>query len=167
MITVSILIYFIIFATVLLLSIRDANIKQKTKILLVTLFFASAIFTHKSITSQHGYSVYSENIPEGQIVAIEIVNPNGIYLWLYEKNVSKAFLDYVLFRDVIKQPRAYRIEYNEERAKKYNEMKKKMQKGYVVEKVKPNKKSTSEADNLMIDKHRYIFTDPRNMLKKD
>lgn len=168
MITLAIFVYFVIFAIILLVVLRDSNIKQRTKYTLATIFFAATIFTHNSISSQQGYAVYSEDVPAGQIVAIEISQQNGIFLWLYEEDLSKSLLDYILFREKIKQPKAYRIEYNEERAKKFQQMKQKVQQGYAVKKQGPKDKRPSESETMMIiDNNRYIFMDPRNLMKKE
>jgi len=168
MITLAIFSYFVIFATILAVVLRDSNIRQRTKYILATLFFSATLLTHNSITSQQGYAVYSEDVPAGQIVAIEISQQSGIFLWLYEENMSKSLLDYVLFRDIVKQPKAYRIEYNEERAKKFQQMKKKMQQGYAVKKQGPKDRRPSESETMMIiDNNRYIFMDPRNLMKKE
>ena len=168
MITLAIFIYFIIFATILSVVLRDSNIKLRTKYALTTLFFIATFFTHNSITSQQGYAVYSENVPAGQIVAIEISQQSGIFLWLYEEDTTKSFLDYILFKENLKQPIAYRIEYNEERSKKFQQMKKKMQQGYAVKKQNGKYRKPSESETMMIiDNNRYIFMDPRNLMKKE
>src|SRR6056300_437086 len=111
MVTFSIFTYFLIFATIIIIVLKDSKIKQKTKYMLATLFFVATIFTHNSISSQQGYATRSNDVPDGNIVAIEVVENIGIFLWIYEKNVSKSLMDYILFKNVIKQPKAYHIEY--------------------------------------------------------
>lgn len=167
MITFSILAYFIIFAVTLSIILKDTNIRYSSKFFLITLFFVATIFTHKSITSQQGYAVYSENLPEGKVVAVEIVKETGIYIWIYEKDIERYFIDYILFREIKEQPRSFRIEYSEERDKKYQEIKRKLQKGYVVKNSNQTQPSSSNSDNMIIDRHKYIITDPRNIMKKD
>lgn len=165
MITISIFIYFLIFATILIVVLKDSNIKQKTKYLLATLFFAATIFTHNSISSQQGYAANSNNIPDGEIVAIEIVEKNGIFLWLYENDTPKTLMDYILFRNFVKQPKAYRIEYDEEKAKKFQEMKKRLQEGYILQKNDERKLKSSRTTT--IDDSQYYIIDPRDLMQKD
>lgn len=167
MVTFSIFTYFLIFATIIIIVLKDSKIKQKTKYMLATLFFVATIFTHNSISSQQGYATRSNDVPDGNIVAIEVVENIGIFLWVYEKNVSKSLMDYILFKNVIKQPKAYHIEYDKETSKKFQEMKKELQKGYVIQKNDLDTRKKDSSRITTINESQYHIIDPRNLLKKD
>jgi hypothetical protein len=166
MITFALVVYFGLFATFASYMLFKADVSNLQKILLPALLFTSIAWAYLAIAHEKGYPT-PVNVPDGDIAAIEIVNPTaddegGIFLWVYpEDNDEEWKLDSFLFPNHNRRPKAYALAWTEERAKKYEQMKQAQKEGFIVQKKKKGDGDFKLGENIQDNNYNFIIIDPR------
>lgn len=167
MITFALVVYFGLFATFASYMLFKADVSNLQKILLPALLFISIAWAYLAIAHEKGYPT-PVNVPDGDIAAIEIVNPTdddegGIFLWVYPETDDEGWkLDTFLFPNTNKRPKAYMLKWTEERAKKYEQMKQAQKEGFLVKKQERGEDGDFKVgEDIQDHNYNFIIIDPR------